>query len=118
MSLRTRVDSKLAYGRFVNRVKTTKVVWFLLDLEENYPSCCDSNNEETSVVPFWSDRAYAKRAMSKFRFETKVDSIQLENFIDHTLPHLMDRGFKIGPNWDLNLAGLEIEPSELFSFFE
>ena len=69
------------------------------------------------MVPFWSDRAYAKRAMSKFRFETKVDSIQLENFIDHTLPHLMDRGFKIGPNWDLNLAGLEIEPSELFSFF-
>ena len=68
------------------------------------------------MVPFWSDRAYAKRAMSKFSFETKVDSIQLENFIEHTLPQLVDKGFKIGPNWDVNLAGLEIEPSELFSF--
>lgn len=111
--MRSRSDSRAAYKVFLDRVKSSGYVWFLLDVEQDYPCCCDSSSDEVRVVPFWSDSSYAKRTQTHFNFETSADSIPLEIFLKTTLSHLREEKMLIGPNWDGNLAGLEIDPTEL-----
>ena len=113
--MRTKADTKAAYSRFLDTVNQNDLVWFLLDVHEDYPAYCMSNNSERSVYPFWSDAAYARRTQIKFDFETKVDKIPLSSFISRTLPHLKDIDALIGPNWDGQLAGSEIEVEDFKS---
>lgn len=116
--MRLKVDSAAAYDRFINRVIESKVVWFLRDIEHDYPMYCPSHCGEINVVPFWSDKAYAKRSKKIVEFKTEVDLIPLTKFLEITIPHLVEYNLLIGPNWDANLAGAEIDPRDLCSRLE
>ena len=109
-----RADSIAAYDRFVQRALESKSVWLIVDTERDLPATCDSNEVTRSfVVPVWSDRAYAVRAQPKFAFNTDVEEVPLENFLERTIPFLSDQNGLAGPNWNADLAGLEVDPLEL-----
>ena len=111
--MRLSADSEFAYSQFVSRVSGSQAVWFLLDVENDYPACCESNHNDKTVFPFWSDRAYAKRASENFDFETRVDSIPLDNFLERTLAHISEINALVGPNWNKDLAGIEVLASDV-----
>ena len=109
-----RSDSIAAYDRFVQRVIESKSVWLIVDTDRDLPATCASNDKmEAFVVPVWSDRAYAVRAQPKFAFKTDVEEVPLKNFLERTIPFLSDQNGLTGPNWNADLAGLEVEPLEL-----
>ena len=109
-----RADSIAAYDRFVQRVVESKSVWLIVDTERDLPATCDSNDGlETFVVPVWSDRAYALRAQPKFAFDTDVEQVPLKNFLERTIPFLTDQKGLVGPNWNADLAGLEVDPLDI-----
>jgi hypothetical protein len=109
-----RVDSIAAYHRFVQRAIESKSVWLIVDTERDLPATCDSNEDsETFVVPVWSDRAYALRAQPMFTFDTDVEEVPLKNFLERTLPFLKDQEGRVGPNWNADLASLEVDPLDI-----
>ena len=92
----------------------SKSVWLLVDKEKDLPVTCTPNDDmETFVVPVWSDRAYAVRAQPKFAFDTDVEEVRLNNFVERTIPFLSEQNGLAGPNWNADLAGLEVDPLEL-----
>lgn len=66
---RNAADAKADVDRFIRRVVDADVVWYLRS--ETGTACCDSNaevdddeEEPATVLLFFSDQAYAKRAQS------------------------------------------------------
>ena len=109
-----RADSIAAYDRFLERVIEKKSVWLLVDSEKDLSAACNSQQFFSAyVVPVWSDRAYAARVQSLFPFATTIERIPLETFIEKTVPFLADHGELLGPNWNSDLAGLEVGPLEI-----
>ncbi|WP_235439079.1 DUF2750 domain-containing protein [Candidatus Rhodobacter oscarellae] len=107
-------DSIAAYHRFVQRVLESKSVWLVVETDRDLPVTCASNDDmDTFVVPVWSDRAYAVRAQPKFAFNTDVEEVSLKNFLERTIPFLSEQNGLTGPNWNADLAGLEVDPLEL-----
>lgn len=109
-----RADSTAAYDRFVQRVLEGKSVWLIIETDRDLPVTCVSNDDmATFVVPVWSDRAYAVRAQPKFAFTTDVEEVPLSNFLERTIPFLSEQNGLTGPNWNADLAGLEVDPLKL-----
>ena len=112
--IRNRADSIAAYDRFIRRLSGGGAVWLIVDTAQDLPATCASNDDETVlVVPVWSDRAYAERVQSRFGAGTQVEQVPLENFLTRTLPYLSDRRMRVGPNWNGDLAGLEVDPKDV-----
>ena len=51
------IESK--YQLFVEKTAATKMVWGLMS-KEGWANSHSNNDEDVDVIPFWSDRAYAK----------------------------------------------------------
>lgn len=110
--LRDEAQSEENRELFVRRVVDSKSVWFL---ETGAGAAfCDSNMfEETSVVMFWSDRAYAERPIPNGFEDCEPKELDLFDFVFRWLPGLAGDRVLVGPNWTGDLVGLEVEPSEL-----
>lgn len=101
------------YERFINRVKESGVVWGLKHPENNW-AVCDSNDfDDSTVYVFWSDEAYAKRHCVQDWSGYLPTKIPLDSFIDNWLKGMHQDGHLVGPNWDANLFGKEVEPLEI-----
>ena len=55
------IESK--YKSFIERVAVSKLVWGLKN-KSGWANSTSIDNEEIDVIPFWSDRAYAKAVRS------------------------------------------------------
>lgn len=105
-------DAKANYDRFVRRVKESNKVWGLKS-PEGWAVCPSNEYENTTVYPFWSDEAYAKRHCINEWSNYWPASIDLDSFIDSWLKGMHEDGALVGANWNSDLAGLEIEPIDL-----
>ena len=67
---------------------------------------CESNQyEDTDVLVFWSDRAYAQRhTKGEWNGHTPT-AIPLDEFIGNWLRGMHEDGALVGPNWDAGLCG-------------
>lgn len=115
---RNAADAKADVDRFIRRVVDADVVWYLRS--ETGTACCDSNaevdddeEEPATVLLFFSDQAYAKRAQSKGFPAHRPASISLFDFMYRWLPGMSGDGVLAGPNWAADLSGLELDPFEL-----
>jgi hypothetical protein len=108
------------HHRFVRRVVASGQVWGL----KNADGWCyaPSNGgddeerdeaEERDVLPFWSDRAYAKQCAKDEWSDYEPTSIPLEQFLKAWLPGMAGDGVLVGTNWSAHLIGLEVDPLEL-----
>jgi Protein of unknown function (DUF2750) len=104
------------YRRFVDRALAGGGVWGLACDEGRL--CCTSHDGEQAVIPFWSDAAYARRALADFPDEGyAVVSVPLVAFLGDVLGRFQHDDVLVGPNYTRDLAGLELDPREVFEAF-
>lgn len=100
------------HRRFVERVAAAEVVYYLTS-ERGTANSTSNDNDEVTVLPFWSEAPYAKRAALKFEDPFQVDSISLFDFLYRWLPGMTGDGVLAGVNWNGDLCGDEVDPFEL-----
>jgi hypothetical protein len=110
--LQDRVTSEENHERFIRRVLEAGEVWGLKS-SAGWAVCESTEFEDRDVMPFWSDRAYAKRAAREEWALYEPTPIALSDFIDAWLRGMSEDGTLVGTNWDAGNCGLEVEPIEL-----
>ena len=105
------IASKERHERFVQRVVASREVWGLKSAEgwACAPSTADGN-EDITVMPFWSDRAYAKQCAKEDWSQYDPTVIPLDLFLERWLTGMAEDGCLVGTNWNAHLCGHEIEP--------
>ena len=106
--------SKERHDRFVKRIVASREVWGLKS--DDGWACTASTADGTegrSVMPFWSDRAYAAQCAREDWSEYEPTAIPLELFLERWLPGMAGDDCLVGTNWNAQLCGDEIEPLEL-----
>ncbi len=100
------------YALFLSAIKESGQVWSLKS-EEGWVVCDSEEFEDTDVIPFWSAREYAAvQCTEEWAGYTAVE-IGLDEFVDQWLHEMEEDGVLVGPNWNANMEGLEIEPVDL-----
>ncbi len=103
--------------RFVKRIIEKESVFYLSN-PDGVANSVSNDDEETAILMFWSDKAYATRA--KRNFDEGFDEVEMElfDFLYRWLPGMSSDGVLAGPNWDGDLVGREINPFELRELIE
>jgi DNA polymerase III delta prime subunit len=100
------------FQRFINRVIENETVFYLSN-DEGVANSVSNDDEETIILMFWSDRAYAERANRILPEEFSESEMTLFEFLYRWLPGMTGDGVLSGPNWNGDLIGREIEPLDL-----
>lgn len=100
------------YDIFVADALDTGCVWGL-ENSDGWALCPSLVNDELDVMPLWSQPEYAQQHCRDEWSEYQVVPISLEELLDDWLPGMHDDLLLIGPNWNDNLEGLEVEPLDL-----
>jgi len=106
------VSARERHEQFVKRVVSAGKVWALKSSRGWYVS---SSGEDASrdCMPFWSDKAYAKRVAAKDERAFEPVEIWLPEFVRVWLENMNRERALVGTNWNGDLCGYEIEPLEL-----
>ncbi len=104
------------YELFIEESLATGCVWGLQS-EEGWALCPSAQNGEIDVMPLWSQPDYAQVHAVEEWSHYKVVPISLEELIDDWLPGLHEDLTLIGPNWNADLEGDELEPLDLLEEF-
>lgn len=100
------------YNLFIERTAASKLVWGLKN-KEGWANSTANDDEETDVVPFWSDRAYAKAcARDDWKGYLPV-SIPLAEFLESWCTGMAEQATLAGVNWDANMFGMEVDALDL-----
>lgn len=94
------------YRLFIERTAATKLVWGLMS-KQGWANSHSNHDEDVMVVPFWSDRAYAKACARDEWKQFTPESIHLADFLENWCPGMAEEGNLVGANWDANLFGKE-----------
>ncbi|MEM6973204.1 MAG: DUF2750 domain-containing protein [Pseudomonadota bacterium] len=106
----------MAVDIFVRRVTAPGTLWILDD--DGYIAGCPSLKEpDRWVFPVFSDRAYAQRGAC-WEDAHPPAAVSLSLFVEKILPEVIREGRLIGPNWDGNMAGAEVEPATMRSLLD
>jgi len=100
------------HDRFISRVRETQRVWGLKS-DEGWAVCESNEYEDTDVYPFWSEESAAAAHCTDDWTGFVPTSLALDLFIDTWLAGMSEDGVLVGTNWDAELMGLEIEPTDL-----
>jgi len=104
-------DSRLRHDRFVQRAVTSGIVWGLKsDNGWITSSSTAEQSEGRGIMPFWSDRAYARQCAKGGWAHCEPTQILLDVFIDRWMPGMDVDGLLVGTNWNAHLCGYEIAP--------
>ena len=106
------INSKRRYENFIKRVSENKVVWGL-ENEDGWCVCESNEYEDTVVMVFWSDEAYARQCAVDGWSHYEPSSIPLEIFMNTWLNGMNEDGLLVGANWNAKLIGVEVEPFDL-----
>ena len=98
---------------FLNDVLESQQVWGLKHPDMGWAICESNEYEDTTVYVFWSDEPSAQQHISEEWSEYQATPIELEIFIEDWLFGMSEEGLLAGINWDENLIGDEVEPSDL-----
>ncbi len=112
LMLRNTADCEADVDRFVRRVVDAETVWYLSS--GRGIAFCESNDDQSgdesgTVLLFFSDEAYARRAQTRHFSDHEVTSMNLFDFLYRWLPGMTGDGVLAGPNWTGDLIGLEVQ---------
>lgn len=110
--MQDRASSIENHERFVRRVLEARQVWGLKS-QDGWAVCDSTEFSERSVMPFWSDRAYAQRAAREAWSHYAPATLTPTQFVETWLVGMSADGILVGTNWDTNNCGLEVEPADL-----
>jgi hypothetical protein len=103
------VSAQERHDRFIRRVIASGEVWSLKSQDGGWCNA-PSNDEEADVMPFWSDRAYAKQCAKDEWQGYEPVAIPLSAFLSRWLTGMSRDGLLVGTNWNAHLIGLEVDP--------
>jgi hypothetical protein len=112
MRLLDRATCDENHDRFVRRIIESETVWYLSH-PDGVANSVSNDDEETTILLFWSDRAYATRARKETFPEFEETSMDLFDFLYRWLPGMSGDGILAGTNWTQDLIGVEKDPYEL-----
>ncbi|ENH7392816.1 DUF2750 domain-containing protein [Vibrio vulnificus] len=101
---------------FIEETQSTKLVWGLRN-EEGWLACDSTEFEQSEVMPFWSTKEDAMAHNVEEWADFEVLEIPLDIFVEDWLITLDEDGVLVGVNWNAQLEGKEIEPSELAKMY-
>jgi hypothetical protein len=101
---------------FITETKQSQLVWGLRN-EEGWLACDSADFEESEVMPFWSAKEDAAAQNVDEWEDFDVVEIPLDIFVEDWLITLAEDGVLIGTNWNADLEGKEVEPSELAKLY-
>ncbi|CAM4279204.1 hypothetical protein MB901379_01403 [Mycobacterium basiliense] len=118
MALHLTADLELRYQRFVDCVRETSKVWVLVspDLRGAWVQSNQYVTEDDQPVRvhlIYSAAAYARQHATAEWADWEAASLDLEEFIAGPLKTMHESGDLLGPDFNADLAGIEIEPIEL-----
>lgn len=105
-------DLNANYQRFVENIQESGQVWSL-QTPEGWVIVDSAEYEDTEVMPFWSEEAYAKQHCVGEWEDFRPTAISFEEFVEDWLAGMDEDGVLVGPNWNADLDGLEVEPIEI-----
>ena len=105
------------FQRFVERIVEKETVYYLSN-SNGVANSASNDDDETTVLMFWSDRAYAKRAGKVLVEDFVAAEMSLFDFIYRWLPGMTADGVLAGPNWNGDLVGREIDAFQLREIIE
>ncbi len=100
------------YKLFVQGVSASKQVWGLKD-KKGWANSNSSEDEEIDVIPFWSERAYAKASALNEWKDYIPTLIPLPEFLESWCVEMAEAETLAGINWDANLFGNESDALKL-----
>lgn len=104
------------FDLFVEEALATGCVWGL-ESEHGWAICPSVTNDELDVMPLWSQPEYAQVHVTGEWSHYEVVPISLEELLDDWLPGMHEDVSLVGPNWNADLEGDEIEPLDLLQEF-
>ena len=94
------------YKLFIEKTAASKLVWALKS-KNGWANSHSNDSEDVDVIPFWSDRAYAKIcARDDWKGYLPVE-IPLAEFLESWCIEMADNEVLAGINWDANMFGKE-----------
>ncbi|MGB5833665.1 MAG: DUF2750 domain-containing protein [Thiohalocapsa sp.] len=105
-------DDRRDLDAFVTRALETGRVWGIKS-DQGWAICPSNEYEDASVYPFWSEEANARIHCADAWVGCVVAPIELDNFLEDWLPGMHGDDALVGPDWNADLTGLELEPMEL-----
>jgi hypothetical protein len=105
------------YERFLAEAIATGCVWGL-ESDQGWALCPANQNPELDVMPLWSQPEYAQLHVADEWAAYKVVPIALEELLDDWLPGMHEDVTLVGPNWNSDLDGDEVEPLDLLEDFD
>ena len=98
--------------RFIEHIQESGQVWSLSS-DDGWVVVDSTEYEDSEVMPFWSDESYAVQHCVDQWAHFKPTAITLDDFVDDWLTGMAEEGVLVGPNWNGELEGLELEPDEI-----
>jgi len=96
------------YKLFIERSAAAELVWGLKN-KQGWANSSSAEDEEIGVVPFWSDKAYAKAcARDDWKSYLPV-SIPMAEFLESWCIGLAEGDTLVGADWDANMLGKEAD---------
>lgn len=108
------------YDRFLEEAIATGCVWGL-ESDDGWALCSTnnlSNSAELDVMPLWSQPEYAQVHVEGEWSAYRVVPIDLEELLEDWLPGMHEDVTLVGPNWNGDLDGDEVEPLDLLEDFD
>jgi hypothetical protein len=100
------------YQLFLDQVQQSGLIWGLYG-DDGWALCQSIEFEDTEVFPFWSHESFASAVCTDEWKVYKPRSITIEEFLTEWLPGIHEDNAMVGPNWDAELTGIEVEPVDL-----
>ncbi len=97
---------------FSNLISSSLEVWGLKG-EEGWAICPSIEFEETDVLPFFSSEKLAQVLCNGEWASYKPETIPLESFLEDWLPGMHEDNAMVGVNWNSDMEGPELEPSDI-----
>lgn len=94
------------YQLFIERVAASKLVWGLKS-KNGWANSHSADSEDTDVVPFWSERAYAKACARDDWKDFTPTEVPLGQFLENWCVGMAEDDTLIGINWDPKMLGEE-----------
>jgi len=97
---------------FIEQVAASGAVWGL-SRNDGWAVSLSHDYEDTEVMPFWSDRAYATAVAVNDWAGYTPQKLSLSEFMEDWLMGMHQDATLAGTNWDAKLSGKETEPLAL-----
>ncbi|WKE65020.1 DUF2750 domain-containing protein [Gallaecimonas kandeliae] len=101
-----------SYDSFLARIQESGELWSL-NSEDGWVICDSAEFEDAEVMPFWSNKAEADRHCVDQWSDYRAERISLIDFVELWLPNLAEDDILVGPDWNEDLEGLEVEPGDI-----